>query len=152
MNVEEALAATALFGRLTRHQQQRVAKKMTTRHFDAGTMILRQGSSAVALYVILEGKVQVSRLPDEGGTAPAMLATFGAGDIFGEMALLDDEARSTNVIALRPTTCALLSRWEFQEVLRRTPDIAISLLGILSRRVRELDERVARYQQKPTAV
>jgi CRP-like cAMP-binding protein len=149
MNLEEAVAATALFGRLNRQQQQRVAKEMTTRHFDSGTVILRQGTSAVALYVILEGAVQISRLPEEGGGAPAILATFGPGDIFGEMALLDDDARSTNVTALRPTTCALLSRWEFQEMLRRTPDIAISLLGILSRRVRELDERVARYEQKP---
>src|SRR5262245_17636409 len=146
MNLDEALAATTLFGRLTRQQQQRVAKAMTTRRFDVGTMILRQGTSAVALYVILEGEVEISRSPEEGGGC-AILARLGPGDIFGEMGLLDDEARSTNVTTVAPTTCALLSRWEFQEELRRTPDIAINLLAALSQRIRELDERLAQYEQ-----
>ena len=104
----------------------------------------------MALYLILDGEVQITRSPEEGGAA--VLAKLGPGDIFGEMALLDDEARSTNVTALAPTTCALLSRWEFQQELRRTPDIAIALLGVLSRRIRQLDERVARYEQRPTVV
>jgi CRP/FNR family transcriptional regulator, cyclic AMP receptor protein len=151
MTLEESLAATTLFGRLNGKQQQRLAKEMTTRRFDSGTVILRQGTSAVALYLILDGEVQISRSPEEGGDA-AVLATLGPGDIFGEMALLDDEARSTNVTAVVETTCALLSRWEFQQELRRTPDIAITLLRVLSRRIRELDERVARYEQRRTVV
>jgi CRP-like cAMP-binding protein len=146
MTLEEALAATALFGRLGRQDRQRLAKDMTTRRFDAGTVILRQGTSAVALYVVLEGEVEISRSAEEGGGA-AVLAKLGPGGLFGEMALLDDEARSSNVVAVAPTTCGLLARWEFQQQLRRTPDIAIGLLGVLSRRIRDLDERLARWER-----
>jgi CRP-like cAMP-binding protein len=147
MDVEEALAETALFGRLSRQQQRRLAGEMTTRRFDAGTTILRQGTSAVALYLVLEGEVEISRAAEEGGGS-AVLAKLGPGGLFGEMALLDDDARSTNVVATAPTTCALLARWEFQEALRRNPDIAIHLLSVLSRRIRELDERLARFERK----
>ncbi len=153
--LEEVLAATPLFGSLDRRHQQRLAEAMTTRRFDAGTVILRQGASAVALYMILEGEVEVTRSP-EGGDGPSdgppvVLARLAVGEVFGEMALLDDEARSTHVTARTPTTCALLTRWEFQEELRRTSDLAIALLRVLSRRLRQLDERVARDERKPTS-
>jgi CRP-like cAMP-binding protein len=120
---------------------------MTTRHFDAGTLILRQGSSAVALYVILAGKVEISHAPEEGGNAPPIaLVTLGPGECFGEMALVDDQARSADVTAIEPTSCALLSRWEFQQELRRSPEVALALIAILSGRIRQLDERLSRYE------
>ncbi len=148
MNVEEALAAAPLFAAIDRRHRQQLAKSMTTRQFDAGTTILRQGTTAVALYLLLNGEVRVERAPEEGGGHARALATLGPGDVFGEMALLDDEARSTSVTAVAPTTCALLSRWEFQQELHRTPDLAIAMLGVLSRRVRELDERLAQYEER----
>ena len=143
MNVEQALQRSGLFGSLDGPARARLAGRMTTRSFDAGTMILRQGSSAVTLYLILEGEVQVVR-EAEDGTARTTVAMLGVGDVFGEMALLDDEARSSSVTATTLTRCALLSRWEFQQELRRQPDLAIALLRTLSRRVRDLDERLSR--------
>jgi CRP/FNR family transcriptional regulator len=145
MTIDEALAATPLFARLDRRHRERLARAMTRRRFDAGTAIMRQGTSAVTLYLVLSGAVEVSRSPEEGG-GQVTLATLGPGDIFGEMALLDDETRSSTITAREPTECALLSRWEFQEELKRSPEIAITLLAMLSRRVRDLDERLARYE------
>jgi CRP/FNR family cyclic AMP-dependent transcriptional regulator len=144
MTLEEALAASPLFAPLDRHDRERVIWRMTICRFDMGTVIVRQGDTATAFYLILSGEVEVTHAASAGGSATAVLATLGAGDVFGEMALLDDGTRSSSVTARAPTRCALLSRWDFREELRRSPEVAIRLLAILSRRIRSLDARLAR--------
>jgi CRP/FNR family transcriptional regulator, cyclic AMP receptor protein len=142
MNLQTALRTAPLFAPLDERQRSRVGDLMTVRRFDAGTTILRQGSSAVALYLLLDGRVEVSREPEEGGR-PVKLATLGPGDVFGEMAVLDDDTRSSSVTALEPARCALLSRWELLQELRRHPELAIELVRVLARRIRVMDERLA---------
>lgn len=142
MNLQTALRSASLFAALDERQRARLGDLMTVRRFDAGTTILRQGTSAVALYLILEGDVEVSREPEEGGR-PVALATLHPGDVFGEMAVLDDDTRSSSVIAQTPVRCALLSRWELLQELRRHPELAIELIRVLARRIRVLDERLA---------
>src|SRR5690349_4060398 len=107
MNITIALRIAPLFAPLDDRQRSRVGDLMTIRRFEAGTTILRQGSSAGALYLLLDGEVEVTREPEEGGR-PVTLATLGPGDVFGEMAVLDDHTRSSSVIAKTPVRCALL--------------------------------------------
>ncbi len=142
MNLQTALRSARLFASLDEWQQARLADLMTVRRFEAGTTILRQGTSAVALYLLLDGQVEVSREPEDGGRA-VPLATLHPGDVFGEMAVLDDDTRSSSVRALGPVRCALLSRWELVQELRRHPDLAIELIRVLAQRIRTLDERLA---------
>jgi CRP/FNR family cyclic AMP-dependent transcriptional regulator len=142
MNLQTALRTASLFAPLDERQRSRVADLMTVRRFDAGTTILRQGSSAVALYLLLDGRVEVSREPEEGGR-PVKLAILTPGDVFGEMAVLDDDTRSSSVTALEPARCALLSRWELLQELRRHPELAIELIRVLARRIRVLNEQLA---------
>jgi CRP-like cAMP-binding protein len=142
MNLEDALRSASLFATLDARQRARVQSLMTVRQFDAGTKILRQGSSAVALYLLLEGEVQITREPEDGGR-PIALATMGPGEVFGEMAVLDDDTRSTSVTATTPTRCALLSRFELHQELKRRPELAIELIRVLARRIRGLNERLA---------
>jgi CRP/FNR family transcriptional regulator, cyclic AMP receptor protein len=147
MNLETALRTAPLFTALDDRQRSRIGDLMTIRRFDAGTTILRQGSSAVALYLLLDGEVEVSREPEEGGRS-VVLARLQAGDIFGEMAVLDDDTRSSSITTLSPTRCALLSRWELLQELRRHPELAIELIRVLARRVRALDERLATVEAR----
>ena len=142
MNLETALRTAPLFSTLDERQRSRIGDLMTVRRFDAGTMILKQGSSAVALYLLLDGEVEVSREPEEGGRA-VTLARLKPGDIFGEMAVLDDDTRSSSIVATEPVRCALLSRWELLQELRRHPELSIELIRVLARRIRILDERLA---------
>jgi CRP-like cAMP-binding protein len=142
MNLETALRTAPLFAALDERQRARIADLMTIRRFDAGTTILRQGTSAVALYLLLEGEVQVSREPEDGGRA-VTVATLQPGDVFGEMAVLDDDTRSSSITTLGPARCALLSRWELIQELRRQPELAIELIRVLARRIRAMDERLA---------
>ena len=148
MNLETALRTAPLFAPLDDRQRSRIGDLMTIRRFDPGTTILRQGSSAVALYLLLDGEVEVSREPEEGGK-PVPLARLKPGDIFGEMAVLDDDTRSSSITALEPTRCALLSRWELLQELRRHPELAIELVRVLARRIRAMDERLATCEARP---
>ena len=142
MNLETALRTAPLFATLDERPRARIGDLMTIRRFDPGTTILRQGTSAVALYLLLEGEVEVTREPEEGGRA-VTLARLQPGDIFGEMAVLDDDTRSSSVTALTPSRCALLSRWELLQELRGHPDLALELIRVLARRIRKMDERLA---------
>jgi CRP/FNR family transcriptional regulator len=142
MNLDTALRTAPLFAPLEERQRSRIGDLMTIRRFDAGTTILRQGTSAVALYLLLDGQVDVSREPEEGGR-PVTLARLNPGDVFGEMAVLDDDTRSSSVIAVGPVRCALLSRWELLQELRRYPELSIELIRVLARRIRVLDEQLA---------
>jgi CRP/FNR family transcriptional regulator, cyclic AMP receptor protein len=149
MNLSLALRSAPLFSLLDERERSRIGDLMTIRRFEAGTTILRQGSSAVALYLLLDGEVEVSREPEEGGRA-VPLATLAPGDIFGEMAVLDDDTRSSSVTAMKPARCALLSRWELLQELRRHPDLAIELIRVLARRIRVMDERLASGRARET--
>jgi CRP/FNR family transcriptional regulator, cyclic AMP receptor protein len=149
MNLETALRTAPLFSQLDERQRSRIGDLMTIRRFDSGTTILRQGSSAVALYLLLDGQVEVTREPEEGGRAVS-LVTLQPGDIFGEMAVLEDDTRSSSITALEPTRCALLSRWELLQELRRHPELAIEMIRVLARRIRVMDERLASMSAQQT--
>ena len=151
MNLETALRAAPLFAPLDERQRSRIGDLMTIRRFDSGTTILRQGTSAVALYLILDGQVEVSREPEEGGRA-VTLARLNPGDVFGEMAVLDDDTRSSSVVAVELVRCALLSRWELLQELRRHPELSIELIRVLARRIRILDERLASAAAREASV
>ena len=69
------------------------------------------------------------------------LDVVGAGSVLGEMALLDDLPRSATVTAIEDVTALLLPVWEFRTTLQSHPDIAIRLLGVLSRRLRKAENR-----------
>ena len=142
MNLATALRTAPLFSALDERQRSRIGDLMTIRRFEAGTTILRQGSSAVALYLLLDGEVSVSREPEEGGR-PVTLTTLEPGEVFGEMAVLDDDTRSSSVTTTMPSRCALLSRWELLQELRRHPELGIELIRVLARRIRAMDEQLA---------
>jgi CRP/FNR family transcriptional regulator/CRP/FNR family cyclic AMP-dependent transcriptional regulator len=72
-----------------------------------------------------------------------MLNTLGPGQTFGEMALLDGAPRAATITALEDTTCLVLSRWDFVAELQTNPHMAVAMLPVLSRRLREVEARLA---------
>ena len=96
MAYEETLAAVDLFSRLNKSDLTRIAKAVVPRQYSPGEAIVTEGDQAVAFYIITKGKVEVRK-----GEKP--VNTLGAGESFGEMALLDGYPRSTSVFALEET-------------------------------------------------
>lgn len=140
--IEDRFAAVPLLARLTRRQRAALAKRVTRRSYEAGEVIVRQGDTSLTLYVILSGSVAVERERESGPRV--RLATFGPDGFFGEMGLLDDSPRSATVVALEPTECALLSKWDFRSELSDDPGIALGLLPVLIERIRELERALER--------
>jgi CRP/FNR family transcriptional regulator/CRP/FNR family cyclic AMP-dependent transcriptional regulator len=93
------------------------------------------------MYVICEGRVQVSKLSDDG--REKILEFFEKGAFFGEMSLLDDAPRSASVRALTDTRILALSRSDFLAVMRRSPDVAMAVVQELARRLRSTDQHAS---------
>ncbi len=137
---EEALAAVPLFSQLTRKDLSRLGRAVVERKYKAGETIVKEGEQAVAFFMISKGKVEV--VQGSGTKKSVKVAESGAGDVFGEMALLDGLPRGQTVKALTDTECLLLSRWDYVAELRTNPHIAFAMLPILSKRLRAADDRL----------
>ena len=137
---EDTLSHVDLFANLDKKELQVLSRGCQERHYSAGATILSQGDSGVGLYVIKSGKVRIlhTSSPDQ---AEEELATAGAGDVLGEMSLLDDLPRSATVVAVDDVTALVLPIWEFRTILQSHPDIALKLLSVLSRRLRKAENR-----------
>jgi CRP-like cAMP-binding protein len=131
----EMLAQVPMFRDLPKSALQRLDKISVTRKFRAGDDIVKEGDEGAGFFLITEGKVDVHR----GGTK---LNTLGEGEFFGEMALVDHYRRSATVTAISDTTCLGMSRWDFVAELRANPDIAVEMLKVMSRRLREVERRL----------
>lgn len=137
MSNEGFLAKVPLFASCTPEEIERIASAAQENAFDAGQLIITQGTPGQAFYLVLSGRVEILR---DGRS----LGAYGPGDFFGEMSLLDNAPRSATIRAIEDTRCLMLSSWDFKSVLEEHPSIAVKLLEVLSRRLRVADERLSR--------
>ena len=135
MTTEESLAAVPIFRDLNKKSLNRIAHFARKRSFRAGEVIFKEGEEGVGFFMVTGGQVSVSRAGSE-------LAKTGVGGFFGEMALLDNHRRSATITAVADTECLAIMRSDFIAELRANADLAIEVLGVLSRRVRQLDEQL----------
>jgi CRP-like cAMP-binding protein len=119
-----------------------VAEVIVPRTFGAGEVVFRENDTGNTCYVVRAGHFRAIREHNDGRSIT--LASFGPGDIFGELAMFDDEPRSATVEALEDTEAAAILGADMRRLLRAHPDIAVKLLRALSRRLRETNERLAR--------
>ena len=134
--VGEALSKVDMFRNVPKSTIERLERFANTRTFKEGAEIVKEGTEGVGFFLITSGSVKVSR----GGVD---LATFGPGDTFGEMALLDGFRRSATVTAAEPTECIALLRSDFMAELRGDADLAVEMLVLVSRRLHAANERLA---------
>jgi CRP/FNR family transcriptional regulator, cyclic AMP receptor protein len=139
VSIEELLARVPIFAALNKEQLAGLARLVVRRTFLRGSVIIREGDTEAALYLIASGQVSVTKrnLP---GSPDLYLATLNPGDFVGEMALLDGAPRSATVTALVRTECLVLTRWVFNTTLRSDPLIAVAMLPYLSQRIRQAEE------------
>ena len=112
------------------------------RRFAAQQVIFREGDASDTCYVVRHGHARAVREHPDGRTIT--LAHFGPGDIFGELAMFDDERRSATVETLDRLESLAVAGSDMRRLLREHPDIAVKLVIALGRRLREANERLAR--------
>ncbi len=135
----EALRQVWLFSELAHDQLESISTFTFNKSFDPGELIVVEGQTGNGLYVIVSGNVEV--LKGDVGDNPQVLAKRGAGDVFGEMALLGEWPRTASVRALDTVQCLGIDRWVFLSQLERQPKVTIRMLQILAQRLRDSDAR-----------
>ncbi|MCL5266582.1 MAG: Crp/Fnr family transcriptional regulator [Bacteroidetes bacterium] len=108
--------------------------------FKKGDVILRAEESGSALFVIIQGEVKVVRIGEDG--REVVLSILGSNDIFGELSLLDGETRAASVVAIDTAELFTIYRKDFLALLNEHPNIAVSLLKHLARRLRRADSMI----------
>ena len=113
---------------------QRLAGEFFERTYRAGEAIAEEGESGKTFVVIDSGEVSVNVRGQEVGR-------LGAGQAFGEMALIDKSARSATVRAETDAHCYLLPVWSFRPIVESHPEMAWALLEALSQKIRDVEAR-----------
>lgn len=112
-----------------------LAQKVRKHILSKDQILFNKGDEGNSLFVILSGRVKIFTQDNQG--REVALNRVGTGEIIGEMALLDYEPRSASVAALEKTSALELSREDFMEILKRYPDLALSVIRNLSSRLRQ---------------
>ncbi len=120
----------------------RVAEVAVPRRFGAGQAVFREGDESDTCYIVRSGRARAVREHSDGRSLT--LANFGPGDIFGELAMFDNERRSATVETLEETELIAILGGDMRRLMREHPDIAVKLIAALGRRLRETNERLAR--------
>jgi len=134
------LANIPLFSGLNKQELEQVSQHAITRTYPKNTVIINDGDPAESLYVIIKGKVKIF-LNDETGKE-VIINCQGAGEYFGELALIDKAQRSASVMTMETSTFSVISKHSFHELLAKSPSIALSLIRDLTQRVRVLTDNV----------
>lgn len=129
------LASVPLFVACSRKDLQKIARASDEVSVPAGKVLVEQGKVGRECFVVVEGSATVKRNGRK-------VATFGPGDYFGELSLLDRGPRTATVAADTDMKVLVLGPREFSGVLDSVPGLAHKLLATLASRVRELDTKV----------
>jgi uncharacterized membrane protein len=140
-NEAESLSRITLFRRLTPEELEQLAQEVDQVEFKADETIFNEQDKGDALYVVDSGSVRIWVLDED--VQPVTLAELKAGEFFGELAVLDRGARSTNATAIVDTELHRLSSDDFQKFLMGHPDIAIDVICEIGARMRQTNMLVS---------
>jgi CRP/FNR family transcriptional regulator, cyclic AMP receptor protein len=136
----QLLSKVEMFSELDADELTRVAALAQVRSAAKDTVVFNAGDEADAVFVVASGKVKVVTTSSDG--KEFILTVLGAGQVFGEMALIESAPRSASVITLTAVEMVMIKREEFQHLLNTAPSISRKLLIILSRRLRRANSKM----------
>ncbi len=140
VDAREALVRSDIFSVLERGSLDALARAATVRRFNSGESLVKEGDEAVAFYVVSQGQLEVVK--GLGQKGERVVGTLRPGDFFGEMALLDGFPRAASVRAATDCECIVLTRWDFLGEVRSNMLVALAILPVLSRRLRECENQL----------
>lgn len=138
VSIEDMLANTSLFSRVDREELHNIAGWVQIQEYKPGQVIDREGDLGTTLHVIRSGAVDVYQ--SYGSDDQTLLASFGEGDFFGEMALLLGRPRSATVVATEETECLQILRNSFAE--SATAPVLWAMLQHVAERLSHADETI----------
>jgi CRP/FNR family cyclic AMP-dependent transcriptional regulator len=136
------LSHVPVFEELAPDDLEQVAQVAVPRSFEPGQVVFREGDDSDTCYVVASGHARAIRTHSDGRTIT--LATFGPNEVFGELAMFDDEKRSATVEAVDEVDVVAILGGDMRRLLRQHPEISAKLVTTLGRRLRAANERLAR--------
>jgi CRP/FNR family cyclic AMP-dependent transcriptional regulator len=134
------VARVPLFERCSRRELGKIASIAREIEYPAATPVVHEGRRGDEFFIVVEGEVDVRR----GGRK---LATIGAGDFFGEIALITGSPRTATVITGTPLRALFISSRDFRELLQDSPGVQYKLMQEMGRRLEEMSSA-----QKPRRI
>jgi CRP-like cAMP-binding protein len=141
MDEQELLRSVPIFSELTETDFTSLGRVANRRRYPKDAVVFFENEQGDFFFMILEGRIKVTILGDDG--REVILSLLGAGDFFGEMALLDNEPRSATAIAVEDSELLSLHRNDFQSVLTDNRSIMIGLIKILTARLRRANHQIS---------
>jgi len=130
--IEQRLADVPLFAGLSKKELRTIAHLATYLEEPAGTILTAEGESGNEFIIVLDGEVDVR----QGDT---VIASRGAGDYFGEIALIDHRPRTATVVAKTPVAIEVIGRQEFTGMLAEVPELAGKIMATMAERLADLE-------------
>ncbi len=129
-----------LFGELDNDDLQKIADLMVIKKYKKNNLIIFEDDLGRNMFIIKSGRVKISGISNEGGEA--IFSILGESEFFGELSIIDGLPRSATVTSIDNVELLVLNRGDFLEMLSKYPQIAITLLKELARRIRQSDSQI----------
>ena len=139
--MDGVLATAPLFAALDEATAELVGAAMTTRSVDRGHVVFSEGDTGDRLFIVLDGKIKISRSAADG--RENLLAVLGPGEMFGELSLFDPGPRTATASAITESALASLDHDDLRPLLLAQPAVAVQLLAALAQRLRRTNEAMA---------
>jgi CRP-like cAMP-binding protein len=134
--IDERLAQIPLFQGLGKKELRHISGLATRLEEPAGKILTKEGQQGYEFIIVLEGEVEVRRQGE-------VIAKRGAGDYFGEIALLDNRPRTATIVAVTPVVIEVIERREFLGLVAENPEIGQAIMATMAQRLEQLDERAS---------
>jgi Predicted membrane protein len=135
------LTKVSIFHKLTPEESDRLEAAIIEKAYEKGQLIFKHGDISESLYIVKSGEIEIFVTGENG---EMILANFGPGNFFGELGLLDGEARSASARALQDTVLCSLQRSVVMDFLHKNPQAALRILSVVTSRLRRADEMMTR--------
>lgn len=136
----QLLKEIELFSELTDQELKDVAALAQVKHLPTDTAIFHEGDTSDAIYITVNGRVKIVTTSSDG--KEFILTVLGAGQVFGEMGLLETAPRSASVISITEIEMLVIKLPDFEHLLNTSPGISRKLMAILSRRLRRANSKM----------
>ena len=123
------LKNTPIFAKTSEKSLESMIKSAVMKTVSPGDKVVQEGQGGVGFYLILDGKAEVIREGEK-------IAELETGNFFGELGVIDGLPRTADVVAVTETKCWILSQWAMKSVIENHPEVALSMLEELARRLR----------------
>ena len=136
MEKVEFLKSVPIFSELNSDTLEHLSRSGSIQSFTKEALILSEKEAGSALFIIISGKVKISRISSEDNDKEVILSILNPSDFFGEMSLLDGLERSASAVAMEDSKIFIIQRSDFLSLLKEHPEVSIALLQELTQRLR----------------